>query len=115
MKDAERDIIFEDFKDRGGEVINGTSSFDKGAGIINLGRTSRSSGDRTNSRGVQTGGSITGLCTGNKDSKAAIILSRTHPQFVAALSKWKFRRYPRRLFDYQVREPGGRTKLPWLR
>ena len=40
MKDAERDIIFEDFKDRKDEIINGiVQRFDKGAVIVNLGRT----------------------------------------------------------------------------
>ena len=40
MKDAERDIVFEDFKDRVGEIINGiVQRFDKGNIIVNLGRT----------------------------------------------------------------------------
>jgi N utilization substance protein A len=39
VKDAERDNIFEDFKDRKGEVISGTvQRFERGAIIVNLGR-----------------------------------------------------------------------------
>ncbi len=90
MKDAERDIIFEDFKDRRGEVINGIiQRFDKGAAIINLGRTEAilpvteqiptetyKQGDRIRAYVLEI----------KKISKGPqIILSRTHPQFVAAL------------------------------
>ncbi len=39
VKDAERENIFEDFKDRKGEVISGTvQRFERGAIIVNLGR-----------------------------------------------------------------------------
>jgi N utilization substance protein A len=40
MRDAERDIIFEDYKDREGEIINGiVQRQDKSGIIVNLGRT----------------------------------------------------------------------------
>src|SRR5512136_1159042 len=39
MKDAEREIIFEDYKDRRGEIVNGiVQRFDKGGITVNLGR-----------------------------------------------------------------------------
>lgn len=40
MKDAERDVIFEMYKDRKGEIVNGiVQRFERGNMIINLGRT----------------------------------------------------------------------------
>ena len=90
MKDVERDIVFEDFKDRKGEVINGIiQRFDKGAVIVNLGRTEAilpiaeqiptetyKQGDRIRAYVLEV----------KKISKGPqIILSRTHPQFLAAL------------------------------
>ncbi|AEB10110.1 transcription termination factor NusA [Desulfobacca acetoxidans] len=40
MRDAERDIVFEDYKDRKGEIINGiVQRQDKSGIIVNLGRT----------------------------------------------------------------------------
>ena len=39
VKDAERENIFEDFKDRKGEVISGTvQRFERGSIIVNLGK-----------------------------------------------------------------------------
>src|SRR5574340_454246 len=40
MKDAERDLVFDDFKDRKGEIINGiVQRLDPEGIIVNLGRT----------------------------------------------------------------------------
>ena len=69
MKDAERDIIFEDFKDRRGEVINGIiQRFDKGAAIINLGRTEAilPVTEQIPTETYKQGDRVTGLCAGNK-------------------------------------------------
>jgi N utilization substance protein A len=39
LKEAERDMVYEDFKDRRGEVLNGiVQRFDRGAIIVNVGR-----------------------------------------------------------------------------
>ena len=40
LRDAERDIIFSEYRDRKGEIVNGiVQRFEKGAIIVNLGRT----------------------------------------------------------------------------
>jgi transcription termination/antitermination protein NusA len=40
FKEAERDIVYDDFKDRRGEIINGiVQRFDRGSIIVDLGRT----------------------------------------------------------------------------
>ena len=118
MKDVERDIVFEDFKDRKGEVINGIiQRLDKGAAIINLGRTegvlpiteqipteSYKQGDRIRAYVLEV----------KKISKGPqIILSRTHPQFLAALFEMEVPEISQKIVRIinVVREPGGRSKI----
>ncbi|MCU0580570.1 MAG: transcription termination factor NusA, partial [Desulfobacterota bacterium] len=121
MKDAERDIVFEDYKDRKGEVINGIiQRFDKGAAIINLGRTeavlpvteqipteSYKQGDRLRAYILEV----------KKISKGPqIILSRTHPQFLAALFETEVPEIAEKIVRivHVVREPGSRSKIAVL-
>jgi N utilization substance protein A len=118
MKDVERDIVFEDFKDRKGEVINGIiQRLDKGAAIINLGRTEAilpiteqiptetyKQGDRIRAYVLEV----------KKISKGPqIILSRTHPQFLAALFEMEVPEISQKIVRIinVVREPGGRSKI----
>ncbi len=118
MKDVERDIVFEDFKDRKGEVINGiVQRFDKGAAIINLGRTEAilpiteqvptetyKQGDRIRAYVLEV----------KKISKGPqVILSRTHPQFLAALFEMEVPEMSQKVIRivHVVREPGSRSKI----
>ncbi len=40
LREAEKDIVYDDYKDRRGEIIHGIAQrFDKGGIIVNLGRT----------------------------------------------------------------------------
>jgi transcription termination/antitermination protein NusA len=118
MKDVERDIVFEDFKDRKGEVINGIiQRFDKGAAVINLGRTEAilpiaeqiptetyKQGDRIRAYVLEV----------KKISKGPqIILSRTHPQFLSALFEMEVPEISQKIVRIVnvVREPGSRSKI----
>jgi len=118
MKDVERDIVFEDFKDRKGEVINGIiQRFDKGAAIINLGRAEAilpineqiptetyKQGDRVRAYVLEV----------KKISKGPqIVLSRTHPQFLVALFEMEVPEISQKIVRIinVVREPGGRSKI----
>jgi N utilization substance protein A len=118
MKDVERDIVFEDFKDRKGEVINGIlQRFDKGAAVINLGRTEAilpiaeqiptetyKQGDRIRAYVLEV----------KKISKGPqIVLSRTHPQFLAALFEMEVPEISQKIVRIVnvVREPGSRSKI----
>jgi N utilization substance protein A len=118
MKDVERDIVFEDFKDRKGEVINGIiQRFDKGAAIINLGRTEAilpineqiptetyKQGDRIRAYVLEV----------KKISKGPqIVLSRTHPQFLAALFEMEVPEISQKIVRIinVVRDPGSRSKI----
>ena len=118
LRDAERNMVYEDYKDRKGEIIHGiVQRFDKGAITVNLGRTeaelplkeqipreSYKQGDRVRayildvkqfSRGPQ------------------ITLSRTHPNFLSALFENEVPEISEKIVRIvQVaREPGGRAKI----
>ncbi len=118
LRDAERNMVYDDYKDRKGEIIHGiVQRFDKGAITVNLGRTeaelplkeqipreSYKQGDRVRayildvkqfSRGPQ------------------ITLSRTHPNFLSALFENEVPEISEKIVKIvQVaREPGGRAKI----
>lgn len=118
LREAERNIVYDDYKDRRGEIIHGiVQRFDKGSIIVNLGRTeaelpvkeqipkeSYKQGDRVRayildvrqfSRGPQ------------------IILSRTHPNFLSALFENEVPEIAENIVSIvQVaREPGSRAKI----
>jgi transcription termination/antitermination protein NusA len=118
MKDVERDIVFDDFKDRKGEVINGIiQRFDKGGAIINLGRTeavlpiSEQVPTETYKQGDRIRAYVLEV---KKISKGPqIILSRTHPQFLAALFEMEVPEISQKIVRIVnvVREPGSRSKI----
>jgi N utilization substance protein A len=118
LREAERDAVYEDFKDRKGEIINGiVQRFDKGAIIANLGKTEAelplkeqipkenyTQGDRVRayiydvrqfSRGPQ------------------VILSRTHPNFLSALFESEVPEISEGIVTIMqvAREPGSRAKI----
>ncbi|MBU0514864.1 MAG: transcription termination factor NusA, partial [Proteobacteria bacterium] len=118
IKDAERDIIYEDFKDRQGEIINGiVTRYDKGSLIVNLGRTdavlppreqvpreSYRPGDRVRAWVLD----VKRISRGPQ-----IILSRTHPEFLKALFEMEVPEIAEGVVEIVsvAREPGGRTKI----
>jgi N utilization substance protein A len=118
MKDAERDIVFDDFKDRKGEIINGiVQRFDKGAVIVNLGRTeavlppSEQIPTETYKQGDRIRAYVLDV---KKISKGPqVILSRTHPQFLASLFDMEVPEISEKIVRIVnvVREPGSRSKI----
>ncbi|HDR14959.1 MAG TPA: transcription termination/antitermination protein NusA [Desulfobacteraceae bacterium] len=118
LKEAERDIVYDDFKDRRGEIINGiVQRFDRGAIIVNLGRTEAElpvkeqvprepykQGDRIRAYILE----IRQFSRGPQ-----IMLSRTHPNFVAALFENEVPEIAEGIVKIvQVaREPGSRSKI----
>ncbi|MFZ5587208.1 MAG: transcription termination factor NusA [Thermodesulfobacteriota bacterium] len=118
MKDAERDIIFEDFKDRKGEIIHGiVQRFDKGAIIVNLGRTEAVLPPREQvpREGYRPGDRIRAFVLDVKRISRGpqIILSRTHPGFIQALFELEVPEIAEGIVTVEgvAREPGSRTKL----
>lgn len=119
MKDAERDLIFDDYKDRVGEIISGiVQRVDKGNIVINLGRAEAllpASEQISRETYYRRGDRLRALVIDAKliSRGPQIILSRTHPDFLAAL----FAAEVPEIFEGIVkivsvaREPGSRAKI----
>jgi N utilization substance protein A len=121
MRDAEQEIIFEEYKDRVGEIASGiVQRRDKGGWVVNLGRTEAllpreeqiprehyKRGDRTQALIIEV----------SKEGRGPqIIVSRAHRDYMAAL----FRREVPEVDDGTVqvmgvaRDPGSRAKVAVL-
>jgi len=118
VKDAERDNVYDEYKDRKGELVNGfVQRFEAGSIIVNLGRAegvvpvseqihreSYKRGDRIRSY----------IYDVKKVSKGPqILLSRTHPNFLKALFEVEVPEIDEGLIDVinVAREPGKRAKI----
>ncbi|MDP2853090.1 MAG: transcription termination factor NusA [Smithellaceae bacterium] len=118
VKDAERDNIYDEYKDRKGELINGfVQRFEGGNIIVNLGRAegvvppTEQIHRETYKRGERI---RTYLFEVKKNTKGAqIILSRTHPAFLKALFEVEVPEISEGLIDIVsvAREPGKRGKI----
>jgi len=118
MKDAERDVIYDMFKDREGEVVSGiVQRFERGNMIVNLGRTdailpkdhqipkrSFKQGDRIRAYLVQVSDS-------SRDSQ--LVLSRTADDFLAKLFTMEVPEIAEGIVRIMgvSREPGFRAKI----
>lgn len=118
LKDAERDIIYDDFKDRRGEIVNGiVQRFDRGAIIVNLGRTEAELPfkEQVPKESYKQGDRIrTYILDVKQFSRGSqIILSRTHPNFVSGLFENEVPEIAEGIVEIvQVaREPGLRSKI----
>lgn len=121
MRDAEQGIIFEEYKDRKGEIVSGiVQRRDKGGWVVNLGRTEAllpkeeqiprehyKRGDRTQALIVDV----------RREGRGPqVIISRSHRDYMAAL----FRREVPEVDDGTVqimgvaRDPGSRAKVAVL-
>ena len=118
LKEAERDAVYEDFKDRKGEIVNGiVQRFDKGAIIATLGKAEAELPvkeqilNETYTQGDRIRAYIYDVRQFSKGPQ--IILSRTHPNFLSAL----FENEVPEIFEGIVtimqvaREPGSRAKI----
>jgi N utilization substance protein A len=121
IRQAEKDIVFEEYKDRVGDIVIGSvRHFNRSDIVVDLGRTEGilPSRERVPTEEYQVGDRIRAyvLSVDNSSSGTNIVLSRSHPDFV------------RRLFELEVaeiadgtveikgiaREAGYRTKVAVL-
>lgn len=118
VKDAERDNIYEEYKDRKGELLNGfVQRFEGGSIIVNLGRAegvvppAEQIHRETYKRGERIRSYIVDVKKNTKGSQ--IILSRTHPAFLRALFEVEVPEISEGLIDIVsvAREPGRRGKI----
>jgi N utilization substance protein A len=118
VKDAERDNIYDEYKDRKGELVNGfVQRFEGGSIIVNLGRAEgvlppvEQIHRETYKRGERIRSYIVDVKKNSKGSQ--ILLSRTHPSFLKALFEVEVPEISEGLIDIVsvVREPGKRGKI----
>jgi N utilization substance protein A len=118
VKDAERDNIYDEYKDKKGELVNGfVQRFDGGAIIVNLGRaegvipTSEQIHREVYKRGERIRAYVFDIKRISKGPQ--IILSRTHPGFLKALFEVEVPEISEGLIEIVnvAREPGKRAKI----
>ena len=90
LKEAERDMVYDDFKDRRGEILNGiVQRFDRGAIIVNVGRAEAElpQKEQIPRESYRQGDRIRAFILEVKQFSRGpqIVLSRTHPNFLANL------------------------------
>jgi N utilization substance protein A len=118
LKEAERHIVYDDFKDRRGEIINGiVQRFDRGSIVVNLGRTEAElpAKEQVPKESYKQGDRIRAYILDVRQFSRGpqIILSRTHPNFVSTLFENEVPEITEGIVQIiQVaREPGSRAKI----
>jgi transcription termination/antitermination protein NusA len=118
VKDAERDNIYDEYKDKKGELVSGfVQRFDGGNIIVNLGRAEGviPTAEQIYRESYKRGERIRAyVCDVKKISKGPqIILSRTHPSFLKALFEVEVPEISEGLIEIVnvAREPGKRAKI----
>ncbi|HSO09280.1 MAG TPA: transcription termination factor NusA [Desulfoprunum sp.] len=118
MKDAEREVIFDMFKDRLGEVVSGiVQRFDRGNMIINLGRTDailpkdHQIPKRSFKQGDRIRAYLMEVRQTARDSQ--LVLSRTSDEFLAKLFQMEVPEISEGIVKIMgvSREPGFRAKI----
>jgi len=118
LREAERDAVYEDFKDRKGEIINGiVQHFDKGAVIANLGKSEaelpvkEQIPKETYTQGDRIRAYIYDVRQFSRGPQ--VILSRTHPNFLSALFENEVPEISESIVTIMqvAREPGSRAKI----
>lgn len=118
MKDAEREVIFDMFKDRKGEVVSGiVQRFERGNMIVNLGRTDailpkdQQIPKRSFKQGDRIRAFLMDVRQNSRDSQ--LVLSRTCDDFLAKLFQLEVPEIAEGIVRIMgvSREPGFRAKI----
>ena len=120
VREAEKDVIYNEFKDKVGQIVGGVAMRkEKGAYFLNIGKAEailpiKETLPNENFK-LKRGDTVRAFIEDVKITTKgpAIVLSRTNPQFVAALFKMEVPEINEGLVIIKdiVREPGERTKL----
>jgi len=118
MKDAEREVVYEMFKDRKGEIVNGiVQRFERGNIIVNLGRTDAilPRNEQMPRRSYRQGDRIRAILLDVKQTArdAQLILSRTNKDFIVKLFTIEVPEMAEGTVSIiaVAREPGNRAKI----
>ena len=118
LREAERDAVYGDFKDRKGEIVNGiVQRIDKGGIIANLGKAEAELPVREQipKEAYTQGDRVRAYIYDVKQFSRGpqIVLSRTHPNFLSALFESEVPEISEGIVTIMqvAREPGSRAKI----
>jgi N utilization substance protein A len=118
LREAERDVLFEEYEARVGQLVNGTiQRFEGDYQVVNMGKVEAYLGkeDRVRGETFNVGDRIRVIIVEvRKDgSKVHILVSRTHPDLVRRLFELEVPEIADGIIEIKrvVREPGYRTKM----
>ena len=118
VRDAERDIVFEEYSAKKGEIITGiVQRFERGDIIVDLGRAEAimPKKEQVRREGYRQGERIRGIVADvRQDSKGPqVVMSRTHPDFLIELFKMEVPEIYEGIVEVKgaAREPGDRAKI----
>ena len=118
IRQAERDVVFNDYKDRQGDIVSGVvRMFSRSDIILDLGRAEGviPARDRVPTEEYQVGDRVRAYVVEVQQNAAgpAVILSRSHPQFVVKLFQLEVSEIADGVVEIKgiAREPGYRTKI----
>ncbi len=121
VREAERDVIYNEFKDKTGQIASGVvMRREKGFYFINLGKTEAvlPIKDTLPNENLKRGDTVKAIIEDVRITTKGpqILVSRTSPQFVAGLFKMEVPEINEGLVRIKniVREPGERTKIAVL-
>jgi len=121
VREAERNIVFNEYSDKKGEIITGiVQRFDKGDIIIDLGRAEAviPKKEQVRREGYRQGERIRGIVLDvNCEAKGPqVIMSRTHPGFLIKLFQMEVPEIYEGIVEIKgaAREPGDRAKIAVL-
>lgn len=118
IRQAERGLIFDEYKDRIGDIVSGAvRQFNRSDIIVDLGRAEAilPSSERVPTEEYQVGDRIRAyiMDVAVNQSGPSIVLSRSHPDFVKALFRLEVSEIADGIVEVKgiAREPGYRTKI----
>jgi N utilization substance protein A len=118
LREAERNVVYDDYKDRRGEIVHGiVQRFDKGNIIVNLGRAEAELPlkEQIPKETYKQGDRIRAYIHDVKQFSRGpqIVLSRTHPNFLSALFENEVPEIAEGIVSIAqvAREPGSRAKI----
>jgi len=118
IRQAERDVVYDEYKDRVGDIVSGAvRQFNRSDIIVDLGRAEAilPSRERVPTEEYQIGDRIRGyiLNVQNNPNGPSVVLSRSHPDFVRRLFELEVSEITDNIVSIKAiaREPGYRTKI----
>lgn len=118
IRQAEKDMVYDDYKDRIGEIVTGSvRQFNRGDIVVDLGRAQAllPAKERVPTEEYQVGDRVRAMVLDVQPNMAgpAVLLSRSHPDFVRSLFKLEVSEIAEGIVEIKgvAREAGFRTKI----